>query len=135
VAHIREIARHGLLESYTKDNTGGKSEDRVYRCIDYIHTHLADDCLSLPVLAEYVHLSPDRLSHVFRKTMGIPLQRYIIWARLKRAVQIALTNGIDLTEAAFAAGFYDSAHFSRKFKDFFGVKPSAVYNSRIVQVL
>jgi AraC-like DNA-binding protein len=53
---------------------------------------------------------------------------------MKAAIDLVVRQDADLTQAAHAAGFYDSAHFSRCFKEWFGIKPSAVYNnSRIVQ--
>lgn len=110
-------------------------DDRLVKCIAYINATDVNTELTLPILADHVHLSPSRLSHLFKEQAGITLQKYIAWVRLKLAIHIALQNGIDLTDAAYSAGFYDSAHFSRKFKAFFGVRPSAVYNSCIVQDL
>ena len=43
-----------------------------------------------------------------------------------------INNRMHLTDAAYHAGFYDSAHFSRHFKKIFGVKPSLVYNNSII---
>ena len=107
--------------------------ERVIQCIEFILAHINQDKLLLPMLAKHTHLSASRLSHLFKEQMGLPIQKYISWVRLKLAIEISLHNGMDLQEAALAAGFYDPAHFSRRFKGFFGLKPSAVYNSRIVQ--
>lgn len=108
-------------------------DERVIKCIDFIFAHINQNQLLLPMLAKHTHLSPSRISHLFKEKMGLPIQKYISWVRLKLAIEISLQNGTDLQEAALAAGFYDPAHFSRRFKGFFGLKPSAVYNSRIVQ--
>lgn len=108
-------------------------DERILKCIAFILAHINQDKLLLPMLAKHTHLSASRLSHLFKEKMGLPIQKYISWVRLKLAIEISLQNGTDLQEAALAAGFYDPAHFSRRFKGFFGLKPSAVYNSRIVQ--
>ncbi len=108
-------------------------DERVLKCLEFIPANIHQDKLLLPMLAEYTHLSASRLSHLFKEKMGLPIQKYISWVRLKSAIEISLQNKTDLQEAALAAGFYDPAHFSRRFKAFFGLKPSAVYNSRIVQ--
>lgn len=108
-------------------------DERVIKCLEFILANINQDKLLLPMLAEHTHLSASRLSHLFVEKMGLPIQKYISWVRLKSAIEISLQNKTDLQEAALAAGFYDPAHFSRRFKAFFGLKPSAVYNSRIVQ--
>ncbi|MEM7572907.1 MAG: helix-turn-helix domain-containing protein [Bacteroidota bacterium] len=34
-----------------------------------------------------------------------------------------LSSGGNLQDAAYTAGFYDAAHFSKHFKKFFGIAP------------
>ena len=70
-------------------------------------------------------LSPSRLSHLFRAEVGLPFRRFVLWARLKRAAEVA-ARGASITECALAAGFSDGAHFSRTFRRHFGLSPSAV---------
>jgi AraC-like DNA-binding protein len=53
----------------------------------------------------------------------VPLRRYRIWNRMGAAVR-ACGEGSSLTEAAHAAGFASSAHFSSAFRDMFGMMPS-----------
>ena len=53
----------------------------------------------------------------------MPLRRYRIWNRMGAAVR-ACGEGASLTEAAHAAGFASSAHFSTAFRDMFGMMPS-----------
>lgn len=108
-------------------------DERILQCIHLITTHQQPKSLSLNDLAKSVFLSPDRLSHLFKEQIGIPLQKYMIWNRLKVAVGLILGQQLNLTQAAHTAGFYDSAHFSKHFKEMLGIKPSTVYNSRIVQ--
>ena len=48
------------------------------------------------------------------------------WHRMLGASALAL-EGRSLTEVAHAAGFYDSAHFSRGFHRMFGLPPSKVF--------
>ena len=77
------------------------------------------------LLARRVCLSGSRLRHLFVEGTGTTLSRYRLWCRLRRAVISALA-GRSLTEAAVEAGFFDSAHFSRSFREMFGVSPSAI---------
>lgn len=81
-----------------------------------------------PQLAEAARragVSPSRLTHVFTREVGIPFRRFVLWTRMKHAVAATQAGG-DLTHAAIAAGFSDSAHLSRTFRSMFGLSPSLV---------
>jgi len=52
--------------------------------------------------------------------MGIAWRPYLRWRRLICAITY-LASGQDATYSAVAAGFSDSAHFSRTFKEMFGL--------------
>jgi AraC-like DNA-binding protein len=79
--------------------------------------------VSAEALATEVGLSKGRLTHLFRETMGVPLRRWLMWQRLRRAV-VVLTRGGSATEAAHEAGFTDTAHLNRVLKMMLGVRPS-----------
>jgi AraC-like DNA-binding protein len=78
---------------------------------------------SLVELGKSAGLSTSRFLHLFKAQMGIPLRRYRLWNRMGAAVS-AFRDGVSLTEAAHAAGFASSAHFSAAFRDMFGMMPS-----------
>ncbi len=89
--------------------------------------------MRLADLAKAIDLSPGRLTHVFTQREGIPFKRWLLWDRLLRTVD-QLCAGADLTTAAHAAGFADSAHLSRSFRAHFGIPASRIFRSRSVQV-
>ena len=90
---------------------------------------------SMTELAEYVNLSPTRLVHLFKEEVGVPIRRFRQWHRM-RVVAALIAKGDTLTDAALGAGFADSSHFSRAFRNMFGITPSSVFgraaNVRIV---
>ena len=116
------------IESYYR-----RYDERVEAVLHQLHRAAPADLPNLRTLARQTYLSPDRLSHLFSTQTGLPLQRYLIWLRLKHSVHNLLHERMHLTAAAHAAGFYDAAHFSRLFRAHFGLAPFAVYNSGIVQ--
>jgi len=103
-------------------------DPRIVRSLALIRTGL-DQPLRLAALARTLNMSPSWLSHEFTKQVGMPLRRYVLWQRLWRAVESAL-KGCTLTEAAHAAGFSDSSHLSRTFRESFGVAPSFLFGRR-----
>ena len=78
-------------------------------------------------LAEIAGLSPSRLAHLFRDRVGIPIRALRTWFRLKAAA-IQIRRGANLTDAALGAGFYDQAHFTRTFRQMFGLPPSRIFS-------
>jgi AraC-like DNA-binding protein len=71
-------------------------------------------------------LSESRFLHLFSERIGVPFRRYRIWNRVRAAMRLAL-DGSSFTDAALGAGFADSAHFARSFRETFGVTPSYVF--------
>lgn len=106
-------------------STGVEALSRTTRrAITYIEGAL-DTVPSLADAAARASVSPTRLTHCFSAEVGIPFRRFVLWARLKRAVE-ETRRGASLTEAAVEAGFSDAAHLSRTFRAMFGLSPSMV---------
>ena len=76
-------------------------------------------------LASGVQLSGSRFNHLFRAEMGVSLRSYRVWSQVRLAMA-ALTVSPRLTDAALQGDFSDSAHFSRMFRQTFGMTPSSV---------
>jgi AraC-like DNA-binding protein len=94
------------------------------RAIGYIEHHL-DGVPRVADVARQLSVSPTRVTHQFTSEVGIPFRRFVLWTRIKRAVE-AHRAGRDLTAAAIEAGFSDAAHFTRTFRAMFGLRPSLV---------
>lgn len=121
-----------LLDADVLPPGGGAAQDaRLDRLMTL--TRSTEGTVRLADLAGRVGLSPGRLTHLFTRREGIPFKRWLLWDRMLRTVD-CLAAGADLTSAAHAAGFADSAHFSRSFRALFGIAASSVFRSRSVQV-
>ena len=84
-------------------------------------------------IAANVELSESRFSHLFTEQVGVSVRRYQVWIRLRDAIHL-LANGTSLTDTAHEAGFSDSAHLTRTFRQMLGIAPSALlkYSSLFV---
>jgi AraC-like DNA-binding protein len=93
--------------------------------VRYIEDHLRDPSLSAESVAEGVHLSSRHLRTVL-STSGEKVSTYILRRRLEecaRKIRDPAWNGQTLMKIAFAWGFNSAAHFTRSFRDQFGVSP------------
>lgn len=68
-------------------------------------------------------LSPSHLTDRLTEEVGIPFHRFVLWLRLRRAVE-AFRAGASLADAATAAGFSDAVQLSRTFRAMVGLGPA-----------
>lgn len=97
-------------------------DERIAQSIESLPRPLPEP-FSLAEIAARSGLSPSRYAHLFRAHTGMPLRPYLRWRRLQQALA-EVARGANLTAAAHAAGFADSAHLSRSFRRTFGVAPN-----------
>lgn len=107
---------------------------RIQKCLNYLNSTSAEYKVMLEVLRSETNLSESRLSHLFKKEMGISIKKYLVWSKLKRAFEGVLYKNMNMYEVSIESGFYDQAHLSKSFKQMLGISPSDVYNSRMLQV-
>jgi AraC family transcriptional regulator len=84
---------------------------------------------SIDALAERVHLSASRFQHLFSEQVGVPVRRYVLWLKMRRALELAMA-GDSLTRAALSSGFSDSAHLSRTVRQIMGIAPEFLFRHR-----
>ena len=84
---------------------------------------------SIEALSARVYLSPSRFAHLFKKVVGVPVRRYVLWLKMRRALDLAIA-GDSLTRAALSAGFADSAHLSRSVRAMMGIAPEFLFRQR-----
>lgn len=84
------------------------------------------DTPSLAALAEEVSLSESRLEKLFKEQAGLPITQYRVRYRVFIST-IIMALGYSITEAALLAGFSNSAHLSRCYRQINGLPPSATF--------
>lgn len=103
------------------------ADTRIRQVIDLMSRE-PDRNFSQIELAATIDLSPSRFLHLFRQTTGVPYRRFRIWKRLLHSFELLHVRD-HLTRAAVDAGFADAAHFSRCFRETFGVNPAPVFRN------
>ncbi|MDK1287564.1 helix-turn-helix transcriptional regulator [Pseudoalteromonas umbrosa] len=101
------------------------TDPRISRLLSELNSCFGGQCIKplqwrAKEVAQKYHLSESRFLHLFSEQVGIAWRPYLLWRRMLCALLI-LQKGTSATEAAFSAGFSDSAHLSRTFKNTFGM--------------
>lgn len=91
----------------------------VQNFIDYNYMR-AD--LSIENIAHSLNLNRSYLTRLFKKTIGISIQDYLIQVRMQHATTL-LQTGTSVQNTAYLVGYTDVFNFSKMFKKKFGVAP------------
>lgn len=119
---IKDFFTEALLEDITQIEFNFKIDERILNVITYIKFSL-NAPHNFKQLIDIACLSESRLTHLFKKEVGIPIRKFILWCRIQKAIKLVL-RGYSLTQAASLSGFSDVAHLTRTFVSMFGVTPS-----------
>ena len=100
------------------------SENEIIRqAQQYISAHLREK-LSVPLVARQVDVSPSYLTALFHKNLQISPGEYIRRSKLQESKQMIRENNLNFTEIAAALQYSTVHHFSRQFKEKFGITPT-----------
>ena len=100
------------------------SENEIIRqAQQYISEHLREK-LSVPLVARQVDVSPSYLTALFHKNLQISPGEYIRRSKLQESKQMIRENNLNFTEIAAALQYSTVHHFSRQFKEKFGITPT-----------
>lgn len=99
-------------------------KSRMNRVFEYIDENLDSD-LSLDVIADIAHFSPYHFHRVFKGITQETLNDYITRRRIEKAAADLLHKATQITQIALTYGFTNNATFTRAFKRYYGVSPTA----------
>ena len=103
----------------------------VNECLDYIHYHLHEK-ITVPILAEHVHLNPTYLSELFKRETGTAISQYITDKRMEAAENMLKYSEYSFDEIAQILAYRSQSHFSKVFKKHSGMTPGE-YRTKYAQ--
>lgn len=81
-------------------------------------------------IANHIHISPSRLTHLFAEQMGCSLIKWREDQRMMKAQYLLHASNAPIYHIARQLGYDDQLYFSRLFKRYCGLNPSEYRNSR-----
>jgi AraC-like DNA-binding protein len=105
----------------------------LMRAKRYISRHFCNAGLNVALIASAVGASEAHLHRLFRAE-GHSMMRYVQSHRLELAAQMLTKPGdrpLHVKEIAYRCGFMNHAHFSRSFRQYFGMSPKTAATTGI----
>lgn len=113
-----------LFRRRTEEEPAAAEEERPIAAMTrYMQAHLAEE-VSLNLLAEEFHLSPQYISQLFKSEIGVNFLTYLTSLRMERAKKLLLSTALPVSEVAEQSGYGDYRVFTKAFKKSEGVTPS-----------
>ena len=110
-------------EKLKPSNSLHSDNEIIRQAQQYISSHIRDK-LSVPTVAQKVDVSPSYLTALFHKNLQISPGEYIRRMKLQESKQMIRENSMTFTEIAAALQYSTVHHFSRQFKEKFGITPT-----------
>jgi AraC family transcriptional regulator len=86
--------------------------------------------VTLGELAAVAGLSPFHFAREFRRSTGLPPHRWLVEARLHRAIELLLRTDTPIAQVALRTGFAGQSHLGRHLKRRHGIAPGQVRRLR-----
>lgn len=99
--------------------------DHVMKILNFIEEHITEP-LTLAGLSQYVSLSREYTSYIFRKETGKTLTNYINERKLLFAKELIANEKMSLKDTAAYLGYENYNYFSALFKRYLGTTPVAL---------
>lgn len=99
-------------------------KDLLNGIVCFINKHLDHPDLSVDTLVEEAGISRSALFKKIKTLIGISPMELIKNIRLKKAAELIEEGSDNFTQVAYKVGFKDSQHFSKCFKQIYGVTPT-----------
>lgn len=104
-------------------NSMNSENEIIRRAQQYISENIREK-LTVPYVARMVDVSPSYMTALFHKNLQISPGEYIRRIKIQESKQMIREGNMNFTEIAAALHYSTVHHFSRQFKDKFGITPT-----------
>ncbi|MGG2467178.1 MAG: response regulator transcription factor [Paraclostridium dentum] len=122
---VKELEKN-KVSKLQKESTLSESKDgyskTIKKSIDYIHKNYKQH-ISLQDISNYVFLSHEYFSRLFKEEVGENFSSYLTNYRMKKAESLIKNTDMKISQIAIEVGYTNASYFSRSYKKFKGISP------------
>ena len=96
------------------------------KAIEAVEQHMGEEGFRVEDLGAHLAMSRVQLHRKITALTNHPPGEFIRYLRLHRAMELLKSDAGTVSEIAYSVGFGDPSHFTRRFRELFGVLPSEV---------
>lgn len=127
LAHTRTEIREILMKYgdaiCDRNKKEGISNYTISRTLEYIRTHYKEG-ISLEKTAEVLNITPEYLSMLFKREMGMNFSVFLKEFRISHAKRLLKGTDMKIYEVAQECGYSNSNYFTKVFKEVTGISPA-----------
>lgn len=115
-------------------SNGNKLRDfYVHEAISYIENNFQND-ISVESIAAVCGLNRSYFGKIFKETMGKSPQEFLMNYRMIKAAELLKLTQLSIGDIGNAVGYENQLHFSRAFKNVYGVSPREWRNKNRISI-
>lgn len=112
-----EYITSGILSNKESTNKYVVAEIR-----EFVWVHMKEE-ITVPQIAEEVHLNADYMTKLFKRETGMTIKEYIVKRRMERARDLLQSSDATVSDIALEVGYDNLSYFIRQFRMLYGVTP------------
>lgn len=113
-----------VVQQYCEEEGEHAYDDRLIKMVDtYIRENFSE--ITVEELCRIFSLREKKLCALWKEVFGVSPKRYILNVRLERGETLLLKSDLSVGQIAAQCGFSNPYHFSRAFREKYGVPPVA----------
>ena len=94
----------------------------IKEAFSFIEQNFQND-ISVEDIAASCGLNRSYFGKIFHENMGKPPQEFLISYRMTKATELLKLTGLSIADIGNAVGYPNQLHFSRAFKNVYGISP------------
>ena len=110
------------VSSVRLNSSGKLSEYYIREAINYIEQNFPFD-ISIEDIASHCGINRSYFGKIFHESVGKTPQHFLISYRMMKAAELLKMTDLSIADVGNAVGYPNQLHFSRAFKNIYGVSP------------
>lgn len=128
---LSKIAINKNVFSLNKNNN--MSDLYIEKAINFIQNNYLNPRLKIVDIANFVGLNRSYLTHIFKKSLEVSPQEFLINYRINEAISLLKNTSLSVRTISKSVGYNDQLAFSKSFKKIKGISPK-VYKDNFLKL-